>query len=91
MYARHDLAPAVSPLVHRDPVPAYRDGRRVGRVTSICWGPTIKKMVGFASLDRGLEREGTRLSIEWSVEGERGSVDATVVPTPFLNLERKRT
>jgi aminomethyltransferase len=91
MYAKHDLAPAVSPLVQREPVPAYREGRQVGRVTSICWGPTIKKMVGLASLDRGLERDGTRISVEWSVEGERGKVAATVVPTPFLELERKRT
>jgi aminomethyltransferase len=91
MYAKHDLAPAVSPLVQREPVPAYREGRQVGRVTSICWGPTIKKMVGLASLDRGLERDGTRISVEWSVEGERGKVAATVVPTPFLDLERKRT
>jgi aminomethyltransferase len=91
MYARHGLAPAVSALVHRDPVPAYREGSQVGRVTSICWGPTIKKMVGLASIDRTLEPTGTRLSVEWTVEGERGKVGATVVPTPFLDLERKRT
>ncbi len=91
MYARHGLAPAVSPLVHRDPVPAYKEGRRVGRVTSITWGPTIKKMVGLASIDRALEPAGTRVSVEWSVEGERGKVGATVVPTPFLDLDRKRT
>ncbi|MBI3647533.1 MAG: aminomethyl transferase family protein [Actinobacteria bacterium] len=91
MYAKHGLAPAVSATVHRDPVPAYREGRRVGRVTSICWGPTIKKMVGFASIDRALSQVGTRVSVEWTVEGERGKVGASVVPTPFLDLERKRT
>jgi glycine cleavage system T protein (aminomethyltransferase) len=91
MYAKHGLAPAVSPFVHRDPVPAYREGKQVGRVTSISWGPTIKKMVGLASIDRELEPVGSRLSVEWSVEGERGKVAATVVPTPFLDLERKRT
>ena len=91
MYARHGQAPAVSPLVHRDPVPAYKEARNVGRVTSITWGPTIKKMVGLASLDRRLEPAGTRVSVEWTVEGERGKVGATVVSTPFLDLERKRT
>jgi aminomethyltransferase len=91
MYARHSLAPSVSPLVHRDPVPVYREGRQVGRATSICWGPTIKKMVGFGSVDRSLERPGTRVSVEWTVEGERGKVGATVVPLPFLDLPRKRT
>jgi hypothetical protein len=29
--------------------------------------------------------------VEWTVEGERGRVPATVVPTPFLDLERKRS
>ena len=90
MYAKHDLAPAVSPLVHRDPVPVYKQGRQVGRATSICWGPTIKKMVGFGSVERSLKAAGTRVSVEWTVEGERGKLGATVVPLPFLDLERKR-
>ncbi|MGZ8566097.1 MAG: aminomethyltransferase family protein [Actinomycetota bacterium] len=91
LYAKHDLAPGVSPLVHRDPVPVFKEGKQVGRATSITWGPTIKKMVGFGSIDTGLSQPGTRVSVEWSVEGERGKVGATVVPTPFLDLERKRT
>lgn len=91
LFAKHDLAPAVSPMVHRDPVPVYKEGKQVGRATSITWGPTIKKMVGFGSVDKRYERIGTRLSVEWSVEGERGKVAATVVPMPFLDLERKRS
>ena len=91
MFAKHDLPPAVSPIVHRDPVPVYREGRQVGRATSIGWGPTIKKMVAFGSLDQRLEAPGTEVSVEWTVEGERGSVAATVVPMPFLDLPRKRS
>jgi aminomethyltransferase len=90
LFAKHDLAPAVSPLVHRDPVPVYKDAKQVGRATSVTWGPTIKKMVGFGSVDARYERPGTKLSVEWSVEGERGRVNASVVRTPFLDLERKR-
>jgi aminomethyltransferase len=90
MFARHDLPPMVSALVHRDPVPVYKDGRQVGRATSVTWGPTIKKMVGFGSLPPALAEPGTRVSVEWSVEGERGKVAATVVPLPFLDLPRKR-
>src|SRR6266542_1589246 len=41
MFARHDLPPMVSALVHRDPVPVYKDGQHVGRATSVTWGPTI--------------------------------------------------
>ena len=90
MFARHGLAPEVSAMVHRPAVPIYREGRQVGRATSVCWGPTIKRMVGFGSVDRRQEAIGTRLSVEWSVEGERGKVAATVVPLPFLDLPRKR-
>ena len=48
-------------------------------------------MVGFGSVDKGHAEPGTRLSVEWSVEGERGKVAATVVPLPFLDLDRKRS
>ena len=90
MYTKHDLPPMVSALVQRAPVPVYREGEQVGRATSIAWGPTIKKMVGFGSLPPALARPGTRVSVEWSVESERGMVGATVVELPFLDLERKR-
>ena len=72
-------------------MPVYREGRQVGRATSLTWGTTIKKMVGFGSVDRAHEAPGTRVSVEYTVEGERGKVGATVVPLPFLDLERKRT
>ena len=36
------------------------------------------------------ERIGTRLQVEWTVEGRRGRVNATVVELPFLDLDRKR-
>jgi aminomethyltransferase len=91
MFAKHGLAPGVSPMVNRDPVPVYREGKQIGRATSITWGPTIKKMVGFGSIDKKHEAVGSRVSVEWSVEGERGKVAATVVPTPFLDLPRKRS
>jgi len=90
-YAEHDLPPGVSPLVNRDAVPVYAGGRRVGRATSVAWGPTIKKMVGFGSLPPSLAAPGSRVSVEWSVEGERHQVAARVVQLPFLELERKRS
>jgi aminomethyltransferase len=91
MFAKHGLASMISPFVDRSPVPVYKEGRQVGRATSITWGTTIKKMVGFGSVDKALEKVGSRVSVEYSVEGERGKVAATVVPLPFLHLPRKRT
>jgi glycine cleavage system aminomethyltransferase T len=48
-------------------------------------------MVGFGSISKQLATPGTRLSVEWSVEGERGKVGATVVDTPFFDPDRKRS
>jgi len=62
----------------------------VGKATSTCWSPTLKKMIALASLDAGV-RTGAPLEMEWSVEGERGRVRATAVDLPFLDLERRRT
>ncbi|MEX2275354.1 MAG: aminomethyltransferase family protein [Actinomycetota bacterium] len=91
MFARHDLAPEVSPMVTRAEIPLYKDGKQIGRATSTTWGPTIKKMIALASIDATFASIGTRVSVEWTVEGEHGKVGATVVPLPFLDLERKRT
>ncbi len=90
LFAKHDQPPSVSALVHRDPVPVYDRSKQVGRATSLVWGPTMKQMVGFASVPPAFASLGTRLSVEWTVEGERGNVGATVVELPFLDLARKR-
>ena len=89
-FARHGLAPAVAATVNRDPIPILYAGNQVGRATSTCWSPTLKKMIALASLGPGL-RPDAPLEIEWSVEGERGRVGARVVDLPFLDLERRRT
>ena len=92
MFAKHGLAAMISPFVDRAPVPGLPGSdRQIGRATSITWGTTIKKMVGFGSVDTAHAKLGSRVSVEYTVEGERGKVDATVVPLPFLDLERKRT
>jgi aminomethyltransferase len=91
MFAKHGLPPMISPFVHRDPVPIYKQGRRVGRATSITWGQTVKKMIAFGSLPASLAAPGSKVSVEYSVEGERGKVAASVVETPFLDLPRKRS
>jgi hypothetical protein len=37
------------------------------------------------------EARGSKVDVEWTVEGRRGRVAATVVDLPFLDLERKRS
>jgi aminomethyltransferase len=90
LYDAQGLPPAISPSVDRSPVPVFAGGRQVGRATSHGWSPILKQAIALASVPPAHETVGSKLSIEWSVEGRRGRVGATVVELPFLDLERKR-
>ena len=71
-------------------MPVFADGRQVGKATSHGWSPILKQAIALASVPPRHERTGTKLQVEWTVEGRRGRVGATVVELPFLDLERKR-
>ncbi len=91
MFSAQGLPPAISPVVDRSPVPVFGEGRgQIGRVTSHGWSPIAKQMLALASVPPAYERVGSRVEVEWSVEGRRGRVRATVVALPFLDLPRKR-
>jgi aminomethyltransferase len=85
------LPPAISPFVDRTPVPVFADGRQVGKSTSHGWSPILKQAIALAYVPARYERTGSSLQVEWTVEGRRGRVAATVVELPFLDLERKRS
>jgi aminomethyltransferase len=91
MYAAQGLPPTVSPVAWRTHVPVYANGRQIGRATSGAWSPILKRNIALGSVPPAFEALGSRVRIEWTVEARRGLVDATVVPLPFLDLERKRT
>ena len=92
LYSAHDLPPAISATIDRSPVPVFAPGgsRQIGKLTSHGWSPILKRAIGLASVQAAAEAAGTKLQVEWTVEGRRGRVDATVVPLPFLDLDRKR-
>lgn len=54
-------------------------GRQVGVVTSGSFGPTLQKVVGFASLESPFSKVGTRLQVDTG----RTRLEALVVKTPF--------
>jgi aminomethyltransferase len=91
-FSKQGLPPAISPSVDRSAVPAYppNGARQIGKVTSHGWSPILKQAIGLASVAPQFEAPGSRLAVEWTVEGHRGRVGATVVPLPFLDLPRKR-
>jgi glycine cleavage system T protein (aminomethyltransferase) len=91
-YSAQDLPPAISASIDRSAVPVFgaSGGGQIGKLTSHGWSPILKRAIGLASVPAASEAVGTKLQVEWTVEGRRGRVDATVVPLPFLDLERKR-
>jgi aminomethyltransferase len=91
LYDAQGLPPGISPTVDRSPVPVFSGGRQVGRATSHGWSPILKQAIALASVPPQHEAPGSRLEVEWTVEGRRGRVTATVVPLPFLDLPRKRS
>jgi aminomethyltransferase len=91
LHSAQDLPPSAPAVVSRAPVPIFDASRQVGRATSTGWSPILKKPIALGSVSPAYERPGSRLTVEWTVKGRRGRVDATVVELPFLDLARKRT
>ncbi|HYN68765.1 MAG TPA: aminomethyltransferase family protein [Candidatus Eisenbacteria bacterium] len=91
-FSAQGLPPAISPIVDRTPVPVFArfGASQIGKVTSRGWSPILKQAIGLATVPPAFEAPGSRLEVEWTVEGHRGRVDAVVVPLPFLDLPRKR-
>jgi aminomethyltransferase len=90
LYDAQGIPPAISPTVDRSAVPVFEGGRQVGKVTSLGWSPILKQAIALASVPPRHEPLGSQLEVEWTVEGRRGRVPATVTALPFLDLERKR-
>ena len=90
LFDAQGLPPGLSPYIDRSPVPVFADGRQVGKSTSHGWSPILKQAIALAYVPARHERIGTELQVEWTVEGRRGRVAATVVELPFLDLPRKR-
>jgi aminomethyltransferase len=90
LYAAQGLSPSFSAQAWRAQVPLFAFGRQIGRATSGTWSPILKKNLALGSVSPEFEALGTRVQMEWTVEGRRGRVDATVVDLPFFDPARKR-
>ena len=89
IYEKIGMAPQGPSMASRVAVPVYRGGRQIGKATSTTWSPTLKKMVALACVGREHSSAGTTLHMEMTVEAERKTVAAKVVPLPFFNPPRK--
>src|SRR3954454_1082000 len=90
LYEAQDLPIGVSTRTWREQRPVYSGKRQIGRATSGTWSPTLKRHIALASVEPEFEPVGSRVALEWTVEGRRGRAAATVVPLPFFDPARKR-
>jgi glycine cleavage system aminomethyltransferase T len=72
---------------HEDYLPVMADGQQIGQVSSAFWSPRLEKNIGFALVPTDLSETGTKLAVRTAA---RGTVDAVVVPKPFID-PRKET
>ena len=81
LFDAQGLPPAISPSIDRSPVARVRRAAiaRSASSTSHGWSPILKQAIGLASVSPALRAVGSKLDVEWTVEGQRGRVDATVV------------
>ncbi len=78
--------PATASRVH---VPVYRGREQVGKATSTTWSPLLKQLIALASVEPQHAKPGTKLQIEFTVEGSRHRASASVRQLPFFNPSRK--
>ncbi len=90
LFAEHGLPPQTPPGAWRTSTPVYFDGRQIGQVTSGAWSPTLKKLLGIATLEAPYAQIGNDVDVEVTAEYARKQVRATVTQTPFFNPKRKR-
>ena len=76
------------------------DGVVVGKATSLCWSPTIRRQIALAQVSRDHSAVGNQLTLEWREHGARlvperlddvvsGTIRATVTELPFLPKHKK--
>ncbi len=90
LHAGHGLSPALSANAWRDEIPIYVRDRQVGRASSGSWSPLLKKNLAIGTVAAATAEIGSKLEMEWSVEGERGRIGAEIVELPFFDPPRKR-
>jgi aminomethyltransferase len=92
-YAEYDMPLHLPFTAWTGPVPIYSDEAQqhhIGRGTSGCWSPTLKKYVAIARVKPQHAKLGSRFFIEEMVEDHTYSIPATVVKMPFFDPPRKK-
>jgi len=89
-YAEVGLPPQLPAAPWRASVPVYAHDKQVGYATSGCWSPILKKYIALAHIKSTHAEPGTGVSMEVTVDHQRRTAAARVVPSCFFNPPRKR-
>jgi aminomethyltransferase len=88
-FDRFGLSPAAPAQASRVAVPVYVGSKHVGRATTTAFSPLLKKLVALGSIATEHTKLGTELQMELTIEAQRLTTTARVVPLPFFNPKRK--
>ncbi len=89
-YEQVGLPPQVSSLPCRDTTPIYVGERQVGRITSKCYSPLIKKYIGIGTIEQQFAYEGARVEVEITVDHVRKRTSGAISSLPFYSSPLKR-
>jgi aminomethyltransferase len=89
LYQNVGLPPLAIATASRVAVPVFVGGLQVGKLTSSTWSPTLKQMIGIATIDAVYSSLSAKVEVEHTVDVVRHRVGATIVQTPFFNPSRK--
>jgi aminomethyltransferase len=91
LYQEIGLAPQLPTAAWRGGVPVHDGkGRQVGRATTGCWSPTLKKYIALAIVSSEHANFGSEVFMEVTVEHTRKRARAAVVKPPFFDPPRKK-
>jgi len=88
-FDKFGLSPAAPSQASRVAVPVYSGDTHVGKATTTAFSPLLKKLIALASVGAEYSKPGTKLQMELTIEAQRMTTAATVVPLPFFNPKRK--
>jgi len=89
-FQEEGLPPQLPSAAWRGGVPVFNGERQVGKATSGCWSPVLKKYIILGTVETPYSKVGSTLEMEVTVEYKRKKVLGDVVKLPFFNPERKR-
>lgn len=90
VYNEVGLPPQLPSGTWRGGIPLYDGQHQIGKATSGCWSPVLKKYIALGTVETNYAKIGNTLEIEMTVEYQRKKVSADIVKLPFFNPERKK-